>query len=318
MNIYTLYNFQFKNSTINNLYNRIFVRLANLLLPVYYIISGFFISRELREENLNRKDCYIVSLTTFPDRIKKVWIAIESILRQQEKPDAVILWLSKQEFNERSSLPKSLLRLEKRLQIEFCDDNLMPHNKYFHTMLKYPKANIITVDDDVIYPPDLIGDLKGCHKKYPDSVCSTVTRSITKTNGEIDPYTDWKGTGEDLLRSHKLLQLGVGGVLYPPDSLHKEVFNKKILKQKALKADDLWLKIMSLKNDTKVVSLDHINRRKFLPVIFRNNKKLMEENIGERQNDKIFSDLLDHYELKNLIFNSDEHQAHKSIANRKK
>lgn len=317
MNIYTLYNFQLKNKKLNDLYERLFVRLVNLFLPVYYFISRLFLVEEFNEKkNLNKKDCYIVSLTSFPVRIKKVWLAIESLLRQKEKPDAIILWLSKREINGRSSLPKSLLRLEKWVHIEFCEDNLMPHNKYFHTMARYPKANIITVDDDVIYPPNLIGDLKDCHKKHPDSICSTITRAIKETDGKIHPYTEWNGTGKDIIRSHKFLQLGVGGVLYPPDSLHEEIFNKKILKQKALKADDLWLKMMSLKNDTKVVSLANTNQQKFLPIIFENDRQLMEVNIGDGQNDKVFRDLLNHYQLEDLIFKQNKVSVNKTTVNK--
>ncbi len=304
MNIYTFYNLTFKNKTLNDLYDRVFIRLANILLPIYYYMSGLFYSRSLgKKENLNSEGCYIVSLTSFPVRIKRVWLAIESILRQKEKPDAIILWLSKKEFAGRSSLPKSLLRLEKWIQIEFCDDNLMPHNKYYHTLTKYPKANIITVDDDVIYPPNLIGDLKKCHKEHPNSISSTITRVIRQTNGKIHPYIEWNGwrKGEQA-KSHKFLQLGVGGVLYPPGSLDNEIFNKEILKEKALKADDLWLKVMSLKNDTKIVSLGGTTYRKLLPILFKYNRQLMRINIGEGQNDKVFNDLLDHYQLKDLLF----------------
>src|SRR5699024_1699375 len=151
----------------------------------------------------------------------------------------------------------------------------------------YPKANVITVDDDVIYPPDLVKNLKKSHKKHPNSICSNTTRIIKIYNGTIQPYTTWSKPVGPLKKSHQLQQIGVGGVLYPPHSLHEEVFNIKILKQKALEADDLWLKIMSLKNNTKIVSLPNARQRKLFPIIIKDNKQLMGSNIKGGQNDKI-------------------------------
>jgi len=302
MNLYTLYNIEFNNKKLNSWYKRIYVRLINILLPVYYYVSGIFIKRSLGNKNLNNCDNYIVSLTSFPARINKVWLAIESILRQETKPDGIILWLYKGEFDEKKSLPKNLRRLEKWIQIKFCDDDLMSHNKYFHTMVEYPKANIITVDDDIIYPPSLIGDLKYYHQKYPDAICSTITRVINVTNGSIQPYKSFREEGGDIKKSHKYLQLGFGGVLYPPNSLHSEVFNKRILKQKALKADDLWLKVMSYKKETEIVSISNFQQKEFLPIIIKNNRKLMDSNIGEARNDKNMRNIMDYYKLPDSVF----------------
>lgn len=305
MDLYSLYNVRFKNKKIDWWYNRLFIRLVNIFLPLYYYVSSFFFTRNLKKtNNLNDSSRYIVSLTTFPARINKVWLAIESILRQKEKPDAVILWLYKGEFKGKASLPKSLLRLEKWVHIEFCDDNLMPHKKYFYTLAKYPKANIITIDDDVIYPSYLIEDLKAYHKKYPASICSTITRTIKVENRTVCPYNEWVETENGINKSHKFLQIGVGGVLYPPNSLHKEVLNKKMIKEKALKADDLWLKVMGIKNGTEVVSITNFRQRKFLPIIIDNNPQLMDQNIGAGRNDKILRDLLDYYDLPDSIFGS--------------
>ncbi len=306
MNICSLYNLSFQNKKVNEWYNRLFVRVVNLFLPAYYYVSGFFLNRKLKESSdLNSPDKYIISLTSFPVRINTLWLVIESLLRQKEKPDAIMLWLYKEDFDGKSSLPKSLLRFEKWIQIKFCDENLKPHIKYFYTMKKYPEANIITVDDDVIYPSDLIRNLKKSHKKHPNSICSTTTRTIKINKGTIQSYSEWKKPVGPLKKSHQLQQLGVGGVLYPRDSLHKEVFNINALKQMALKADDLWLKVMSSKNNTAVVSLSNARHLKLLPVIIKNDNRLMESNIIEGQNDKVLKDIMNYYGLSSSIFKDD-------------
>jgi hypothetical protein len=70
----------------------------------------------------NREVKYIVSLTSFPARIEMVWITVESLLRQNFKPDAIILWLTNQEFPDKK-IPESLMRMQaKGLEIRYCDN----------------------------------------------------------------------------------------------------------------------------------------------------------------------------------------------------
>ena len=301
--LYNIYNLKFSSRVIDDYHKRISVRLSNLLFAAACQFGiGNKKHKLSKEGNLNNADKYIVSLTTFPKRINVVWLTVESILRQSSKPDAIILWLAKSEFDGKESLPQNLLKLEERgLQIQFCDEDLKPHKKYYYTLKRYPKANIITVDDDMIYPSSLLGHLKRHHKKYPKSICSILTRKINVKDNEIQPYTSWGIHKNEDKRSRIFLQIGVGGVLYPPDSLHSEVLNKEVLKQKALKADDLWLKIMALKKNTPIVSLGHLYPRTFLPIIIKDNKQLMDSNIGEGRNDKIFNKLLDHYSLRGKV-----------------
>ena len=122
---------------------------ANALVPLFFYITNFFTKKKLtiNENNLN----VIVSLTTFPTRINRVWIVIECMLRQTYKPDRIILWLSKEQFECLDKLPKSLLKLQSRgLEIKFCNEDLRSHKKYFYSIKKYPCDILITVDDDVI------------------------------------------------------------------------------------------------------------------------------------------------------------------------
>ena len=74
--------------------------IANILLPIYYVLTRR--SKEFRLTNLQNdtgiEPKIIVSLTSFPPRIKKIWLTIETLLRQKDKPDRIILWLSVDEF----------------------------------------------------------------------------------------------------------------------------------------------------------------------------------------------------------------------------
>ena len=200
-----------------------------------------------------RKDT-VVSLTTYGERTKTVHITIDSILSQSIRPYKIILWLSETEYNS-SNLPMELVwRMQKYnfFDVAFCED-LKPHKKYFESMKKYPNYNVVTADDDVFYPVNWFETLINLHLSNPTSICCTMAHKITLSDGIINEYNKWEKrtlcTGPSLF----LCPVGIGGVLYPPNSLSKDVFNIEVIKATCLYADDLWLKTMSLINGTNVV-----------------------------------------------------------------
>lgn len=70
----------------------------------------------------------------------------------------------------------------------------------------------------------------------------------------------------------------------------------------ALRTDDFLLKIMSWKKQTKVVSLAGEYNRFYIPVLHNNDKRLMDSNRGEGQNDLIFNQLMGYYQIRLTIF----------------
>ena len=66
----------------------------------------------------------IISLTSFPKRIRCLYMTIESLFEQTYPADKIILWLSEDEFNKRK-LPRTILRLQKRgLEVKWVSGNL--------------------------------------------------------------------------------------------------------------------------------------------------------------------------------------------------
>ena len=300
--IYKIYFIKFRHQLLDQYFYRIIVRLTNYLLPIYFRMTGWLV-KNLNRNNKSSRKPVIVSLTSFPARINKVWLTIETILRQMEKPDKVLLWLYKAEFKNKKALPRNLLRLTYRgLEIRFCDENLRSHLKYYYTMLSYPDANIIVIDDDMLYPPDLIKKLKIFNVKYPEGIICPISMKIEVSNSVIKPYIDWEYVTSNTLPGFSTLLMGCGSTFYPPGSLDKEVFNKQALKEMALSADDLWLQIMSIKNNTRVVCIGGEYKRFFIPIIIKNNCNLMEINILGGQNDVILNRLINYYQIPVTIF----------------
>ena len=198
-----------------------------------------------------------VSLTSYPARINDTYFAICSILAQKIPVNKIILTLTQEEFpNLEKNLPKKVLALkEKGLEILWVDRNLKPHNKYFYVMQKYPKAAIITIDDDILYPKKTTKKLIESYKKFPNAISALCTCRLIVKNNKILPYSQCIPCYDTKILSprHDLSAEGVAGTLYPPAILPKEAFNIDMIKKCAPLADDLWLKYMEFIGGIPVV-----------------------------------------------------------------
>ena len=197
----------------------------------------------------------IVSITSYPARINSVSLALETVFKQTRKPDNVILWLAKSQFpNQDKDLPKELLRFvsKKGLEIRWCEDDLKPHKKYFYAFQEYPDALIITIDDDILYPPDRIENLFLSYLLHPYAVSAARAHLIpVSETGKILPYKLWPQEIDAYVDkpSLQLCSTGCGGVLYPTALFSKVracLLDKEIIMRSCLNADDLWLKGMEL------------------------------------------------------------------------
>ena len=98
----------------------------------------------------------VVSLTSFPVRIGKLHRVIRGLLAQSLQPRKIVLYLSLEEFPDRA-LPKELMALTSdRFEIRFVEGNLRPYKKLLYALADFPRATILTVDDDNLYPSDCL------------------------------------------------------------------------------------------------------------------------------------------------------------------
>lgn len=248
----------------------------------------------------DRKQRIIVSLTSYGERLKTVHLTLDTIFRQTEKPDKIVLCVSEEDY---TLLPAKLKTLERKGKIELLAvEDLRAHKKYFYTMQKYPDDIVITVDDDVLYRHDLVERLYAAHKLYPDCVCAIrVHRIKLDEDGEPLPYTEWKLRSTEYLLQPRndYLATGVGGVLYPPHLFGQEIFNVQLIKELCYYADDIWLKIMELRSNVRVVLADNDPTLTYTEGTQEGG--LFNTNVGENRNDLQFNALLDHYGREELI-----------------
>lgn len=204
----------------------------------------------------------IVSLTTFGPRLREVAVAIESIMEQTMLANRIILWLNEDLEKTPEMIPQSLRLLERRgLEIRYTRD-IGSATKLIPALKAFPEAVIITVDDDIIYDFDMIDRMVSAHRRFPKAVCAgRIDRIIPTDDGRglkliYDKADDLYLTKEPLMQP---MALGVGGVLYPPHSLHEDVFDTDLMKRLSPKADDVWFKAMALLAGTPVYPVNEMN-----------------------------------------------------------
>jgi hypothetical protein len=188
----------------------------------------------------------IISLTSHGRRVHKVFLTIESLFQQSIKADKIVLWLSETEFS-RDNIPEILKKAEKRgLTIEFCKD-IRSYKKLIPALVKYPDDLITTVDDDMLYPFDMIERLVVAYKERPDVIhCHRGRKIVFSKDGQLKSYNDWDLCSNDSVPSLTIFPTGGAGALYFPGCFHEDIVNEELFLKLAPYSDDLWFKAMSL------------------------------------------------------------------------
>jgi Txe/YoeB family toxin of Txe-Axe toxin-antitoxin module len=188
---------------------------------------------------------FIVTLTSYGKRTKDTApYAIWSLFEQNAKPDKIILWLDKETWNL-NNIP-SLLKVEAEmgLEIKFCED-LKSYKKLNFALQEFPNDILITVDDDAYYPKDWLEKLLQTYMENPRKICCHRAHIIKKGL----PYNKWKWKATEKDDAELLFPTGIGGVLYPPQSL--DLTHLSEIMELTPQADDIAYWIMAKLKGTK-------------------------------------------------------------------
>lgn len=301
MKIYKLY-FSLPNikapiiihKAVNRLYLYIFKRICNqkFITQLEKSKASSFIG-----VNRDKRDFVIdISITSFPARIEEVSYTIETLFLQTVKADSITLWLSIEQFPDKN-IPEALrLQKDRGLNVEFVEDDLRSHKKYYYAFQKQTNNLVITCDDDVFYPKNTIESLIIAHKEFPNAVICNRGHKINFHENQVLSYRQWSHNYKSKKPALDLVPTGVGGVLYPPNSYHKDIFDVETFKDICFFADDLWLKIQVLRNGVGVMTLRTFSRD-LINVGRSQDVKLVQHNAIEGGNDSQFENLVKHYNL---------------------
>ena len=241
----------------------------------------------------------IVSITSYPARIHHVHKVLSTIFVQTKKPDDIVLYLAQEQFpGKENDLPGVLSEMIRsgKVKLRWVDD-LKPHKKYFFAFQEYPDDLVITIDDDVLYAPDMIEILYHSYLRHPNSVSALRTHLMMFSERYgIFPYDRWimKYRGIVDCPSHQLFCTGCAGALYPVQLFDQALLNKKAILDYCIYADDIWLKLMETVCDIPVVLADQQHD----PQIIEGSQstKLADMNISEHMNDRQLKDSMNWFD----------------------
>ena len=196
----------------------------------------------------------IISLTSYPARMNSIMYTLRSLMTQTVKPDKIILWLTEGQYPRREAdVPLEILNLRRYgLTIGWYDRPVRSYTKLIPALQQYPNAIIVTADDDIQYRKDWLEQLYNAYKQNPTIVhCYAAYQISMNENNNFVPYNQWAGVKMESI-SYANMLLGVGGVLYPPNTLHVDVLKESIFMELAPHEDDLFFWAMLVLNDVKI------------------------------------------------------------------
>lgn len=251
--------------------NTLTASVANVVLPLYFKLTSNNPKYRLTGGK-SEGPKVVVSLTSFPKRLPRLHLVIECLLRQSVKPDKIVLYLSEKQVPDMNAVPLSLRNLQNRgLEIYIKPDDLRSHKKYYYAFQEFPEDIVITVDDDMFYRSDLLYSMLNAYKANEGKIIANWTKTIIPGK---EKYTEWTDTAT--LKGKYLLLIGVGGVLYPPHCMYKDIFDVDKIKEMVFTADDIWLTCMAMMNGTLLHNPDYVTH--FLPVKIKDNTSLLANN----------------------------------------
>ena len=275
-------------------------------IKLYYNIFNPTVSNGLNTEPRDRK--VIVSLTSYGRRVSKILcVTIWSMLKQTYKPDAVILWLDQEQWND-EKLPECIKKMQKQgLTVKYCKD-IRSYTKLVPALEAYPNDLIITVDDDLFYKPSTIQKLVDAYNENPGCIYAhRAHRPLLDSDGKLKPYNDWHLEIAPT-EAQPVFLTGCGGVIYDKSLLHEDVMNEELFMKLSPRADDVWFYFMSVLKKTPTVVVDR-KQCVYIPLdnfyqLFHNHARLAASNCKESQNDTQIKNVMQHYGLteKDLFF----------------
>lgn len=241
---------------------------------------------EFKKNLVERSRRIIVSLTSFKSRLKYVPEVVSSILSGTMRPTKIVLTLFKGDLEYVTGDLQSLID-DGSVELIVVNDDIKPHLKYFYVMQKYRNYAIITIDDDVVYTPDLVESLYNEYMKHPNCICARRCHLIKRyKDGNLLPYKSWGWQNKSCVEPrYDLFATGVGGVLYPPDILNIDESMMDGVKA-CINADDIYLKWLELNKGIKTVWVSN-NHLSGLGVIKGSQEiALYKSNCNQNQNDE--------------------------------
>ncbi|MES2451954.1 MAG: glycosyltransferase family A protein [Pseudomonadota bacterium] len=186
----------------------------------------------------------IVSLTTYTPRFNTTHLTLKSILEQTVRADKIIVWIADFEI---SNISEEMLELSEKVEFRSCKD-IGPYKKLIYAISEFPDSYIVTIDDDAYYHRFWLQMLLSEIDRDRKEILCHIADRVHFINNTVASSNEWTKDVQDSyarVPSFDLVPVGLGGVLYPPKSLHESVTDEKLFNKIAPFCDDLWFYAMA-------------------------------------------------------------------------
>lgn len=289
-------------------YTKLYGRLYNYGLPywvmtpvrrmvrkmAYRSLPAYLMKRSDKAEgSLNVAHGLIVSLTSFPARIRDVWQVVECMKRQTLLPEHIFLYLADSQFPNGDGIPETLRGMEDDLfQIKMVGQDIKSHKKYQYVCAEYPEKLVVLIDDDIYYSTDMIERMMAERTRSGNVVSMYCSHIIYKSDGSLAPYQSWPEEYGNSLDRDLFFGSG-GGVLFQPSELYKDLTNIELAMRLTPTADDIWLNAMVRLSGKRVSKL---KSNLILPIKIADDKHLCSVNVSGGANDRQLMAINSHYQ----------------------
>lgn len=283
---------------IHKTMRKIILGIYSVLYNIKYLFINRFSNKKINK-NLEISQV-IITLTSFPGRIDKIYLTIESLFQQisSDFDYSIVLYLAESQFKDKK-IPSTLNRLVDRgLNIVYLSEDFKSYKKLHYALQQFKNKKILTVDDDVYYPNWMLSKIFHESLKKPENIMFYRGVKIDHySDGTLKKYIDFPLV-DNSKPSLLYIPTGVSGILYPPNCFYKDVIDSTLFLKLAPRADDLWYKTMAYLNNTKS-SLVLDKSIHFVPVLSTQNVGLRNTNLSNDglNNDQQLSNLIDYYSL---------------------
>lgn len=231
---------------------------AILVLVVVFVLYLYSPEKPIEKQEAQRE--VYVSMTTSPKRINSIEKTINCMMNQTLKPTQIILNLPtvfKRDNTSFGQLP-GFITANPRIKINFTED-IGPATKILPSIkvIANPEAFVLSVDDDIYYPPDLL-------KAYVEAAESFDQDVVISNAYDVASKKTICNKANECFSERNLLQ-GYAAVLYRQRFLSDMNYDILYDKEKAdacYRGDDYFLS-------------NHIHKKK-IPIIALSTKRFEE------------------------------------------
>jgi hypothetical protein len=203
---------------------------------ISHFIKSYLTKTVFHDTSVYNKNV-IVTLTTTPKRINRIWPTLNSILLQSERPEKIYLWIPRlyKRFPQHAEIQlPDFIKHNPSVHVQFIDTDYGPATKLLPCLQLSldPNTKIIVIDDDRLYPPHFIKDLLTYEKLDPNAALGIAGAVVL---GKM--RQEYRSTNKLAMAD---VLLGYQGYLVKPKFFSNAVFEYPENLPEAFFEDDVW------------------------------------------------------------------------------